>query len=145
MSHVWGYDLTISYVDFWECPSFVFLCQPFAILLHLFYAQSTILKFHRTPPYPIHISNASSRRISFFVKSIFHFHTIQHSRKILSPYVFADEGWEISAWDRPFHRRRSDFKSGGPKNPARSAGNFFRCPPLLGCALHIEDTCPLDL
>jgi len=31
MSHVWGYNLTISSVDFWECPSFLFLCQPFAI------------------------------------------------------------------------------------------------------------------
>ena len=69
INHVIGYDLTISSVDFWECPSFLFLCIPFAILLHLFRAQSTILSFHHTPlRLHIHISNASCRRTSSFCK-----------------------------------------------------------------------------
>jgi len=34
-----------------------------------------------------------------FVKSTFLFHITRHSRQIISPYIFADEGWEISAWD----------------------------------------------
>ena len=40
MNHVWEYDLTISSVDFYACPSFLFLRLPFAILLHLLCAQS---------------------------------------------------------------------------------------------------------
>jgi len=36
MNHVWVCDLTISSVDFWECPLFLFLCQPFAILFICF-------------------------------------------------------------------------------------------------------------
>ena len=42
MNNVWEYDLTITSVDFYECPSFLFLCLPFAILLHLFCAQSRL-------------------------------------------------------------------------------------------------------
>jgi len=64
MNHVWGYELTISSVDFWEFPSFLFLCPPFVILFHLFCAQSTILSsyasistFRRLPvaEYPLFV------------------------------------------------------------------------------------------
>jgi len=33
-----------------------------------------------------------------FVESTFRFHTTQHSKQMLSPYVFSSEGWGILAW-----------------------------------------------
>jgi len=46
----------------------------------------------------IHISNASGRLL--FVESTFLFHTTQHSKQMLSPYVSSSEGWAwgILAW-----------------------------------------------
>jgi len=76
----------------------LFLRLPFAILLHLFCAQSTILSSYAS------ISTFQMPQVAeypLFVKSTFYSHTTQHSRQILSPYVFVYEGWEISAWD-PF-------------------------------------------
>jgi len=71
-------------------PSFLFLCQPFVILLHLFCAQSTILSSYAS------ISTCRRNgRISSFCKvhvSLPYKFIQQHSRQILSPYVFTDEG-----------------------------------------------------
>ena len=33
-----------------------------------------------------------------FAESMFHFHTMQHTKQMLSPYVSSSEGWGILAW-----------------------------------------------
>ena len=81
--HVWGYDLTMSSVDFWECPSIISLSV--STICNTYSFHDTFISSHAS------ISTFQMPHVvehPLFVKSTFHFHTTQQSRQVLSPYVF---------------------------------------------------------
>ena len=74
---------------------FLFLFQPSTIISSFVLCSvydTFIIRLH------IHISNASRRRMSSFVESMFRFYSTQHSIQMLSPYASSSEGWGILAW-----------------------------------------------
>jgi len=86
-SHLFCRLLTVSII--------FFLSQPSSVFLHLFCAQSLVLSsFASTSIFQV----PQVAEYLLFVESTFRFHTTQHSKQMLSPYISSSEGWGILPW-----------------------------------------------